>query len=60
MSDLFLEKAAVAFRSDNGLNNADPIRLKSLLQKLNVITVFSLLSNNFSGMSLKEAYPHRR
>jgi Zn-dependent peptidase ImmA (M78 family) len=53
MYDLLLEKAAVAFRSDNGLNNADPIRLKSLLQKLNVITVFAPLSDNFSGMALK-------
>jgi len=53
MSDLLLEKAAVAFRSEHGLNNADPIRLKSLLQKLNVITVFSPLSESFSGMALK-------
>ena len=53
MSDLIFEKAAIAFRSDNGLNNADPIRLKSLLQKLNVITVFAPLSDNFSGMALK-------
>lgn len=53
MSDLLLEKAAVAFRSENGLNSAEPIRLKSLLQKLNVITVFAPLSENFSGMALK-------
>jgi Zn-dependent peptidase ImmA (M78 family) len=53
MSDLLLEKAAVAFRSENGLNNADTIRLKSLLQKLNIITVFAPLSDNFSGMALK-------
>lgn len=53
MNELLLEKAAIAFRSENGLNNADPIRLKSLLQKLNVITVFAPLSDNFSGMALK-------
>lgn len=53
MSDLLLEKASSIFRSENGLNNADPIRLKSLLQKLNVITIFSPLSDNFSGMALK-------
>jgi Zn-dependent peptidase ImmA (M78 family) len=53
MSDLLLEKASSLFRLDNGLNNADPIRLKSLLQKLNVITIFSPLSDNFSGMALK-------
>jgi Zn-dependent peptidase ImmA (M78 family) len=53
MSDLLFEKASSSFRSDNGLNNSDPIRLKSLLQKLNVITVFAPLSGNFSGMALK-------
>jgi Zn-dependent peptidase ImmA (M78 family) len=59
MNDLLLEKASSSFRSDNGLNNADPIRLKSLLQKLNVITVFAPLSENFSGMALK-ANTHNR
>jgi len=59
MNDLLSEKSAVAFRTDNGLNNADPIRLKSLLQKLNVITVFAPLSENFSGMALK-ANDHNR
>lgn len=53
MADLILEKASAAFRLDNGLNSADPIRLKSLLQKLNVITVFAPLSEKFSGMALK-------
>lgn len=53
MNELLLEKAAVAFRSENGLNNSDTIRLKSLLQKLNVITVFAPLSESFSGMALK-------
>lgn len=53
MHDLLLEKDAAAFRSINGSNNADPIRLKSLLQRLNVITVFAPLSDNFSGMALK-------
>ncbi len=53
MNELIIEKSASAFRSEHGLNNADPIRLKSLLQKLNVISVFSPLSANFSGMALK-------
>ncbi|MDZ4808201.1 MAG: ImmA/IrrE family metallo-endopeptidase [Bacteroidota bacterium] len=53
MNDLLSEKASSSFRLDNGLNNADPIRLKSLLQKLNVITVFAPLSEKFSGMALK-------
>lgn len=53
MNDLLIEKSSVDFRIKNGLNNAEPIRLKSLLQKLNVITVFGPLSENFSGMALK-------
>ncbi len=53
MSDLLLEKEAAAFRTVQGLDNNDPIRLKSLLQKANVISLFTPLSNNFSGMALK-------
>lgn len=53
MNDLLLEKASSTFRIEHGLNNCDPIRLKSLLQKLNVITVFAPLNDNFSGMALK-------
>ena len=57
MSDLLLEKEASKFRSEKGLNNNEPIRLKSLLQKANVITVFSPLTDNFSGMAIKAAQP---
>ncbi len=53
MSDLLLEKAAVSFRSEQGADSNEPVRLKSLLQKLNVVTVFAPLSHNFSGMALK-------
>lgn len=53
MSDLLLEKEASRFRTEKGLNNNEPIRLKSLLQKSNVITVFSALTDNFSGMAIK-------
>jgi Zn-dependent peptidase ImmA (M78 family) len=55
MSNLLLEKEASRFRSEKGLNNNEPIRLKSLLQKANVITVFSPLTDNFSGMAIKAA-----
>jgi Zn-dependent peptidase ImmA (M78 family) len=41
-----------------GLNNAEPIRLKSLLQKLNVITLFSPLGEGFSGMAIKTSNKH--
>jgi Zn-dependent peptidase ImmA (M78 family) len=53
MNDLLASKAATSFRSELGLNNSEPIRFKSLLQKLNVITVFSPLSESFSGMAIK-------
>jgi len=53
MNDLLLEKAAIAFRTENGLGASEAIRLKSLLQKINVITLFSPLTDGFSGMALK-------
>ncbi len=55
MNELLLEKNSQSFRMGAGLNNAEPIRLKSLLQKLNVITLFSPLGDQFSGMAIKTA-----
>jgi Zn-dependent peptidase ImmA (M78 family) len=48
-----LEKKVKTFRNNAGLSDTDPIRFKSLLSKLNVITVFRNLSADFSGMALK-------
>lgn len=48
-----IEKEAAEFRNKYGFTNLDPIRLKSLLIKLNVITLFKPLSDNFSGMGVK-------
>ncbi len=48
-----IEKEAFEFRTKNGFTNSDPIRLKSLLLKLNVVTLFKPLSENFSGMAVK-------
>jgi Zn-dependent peptidase ImmA (M78 family) len=53
VTELTLEKQALAFRKDNGLNSTDPVRLKSLVQKVNVITSFGALADNFSGMAIK-------
>ena len=53
MDELLIEKAASHFRSEYGLNNKDAIQLMSLLQRLNVITIFKELSADFSGMALK-------
>lgn len=48
-----LELLANDFRQQNGLNPTEAIRIKSLLQKLNILTVYLPLSNDFSGMAVK-------
>lgn len=53
MNNNVLEKKAIDFRKLAGLSSSDPIRIKSLLSKLNVITVYKDLSASFSGMALK-------
>lgn len=54
-----IEKQVADFRADNGLSSCEPIPLKSLLLKLNVLTIFRPLSENFSGMCLKDNSEHR-
>ena len=44
---------ASKFRSANGLSESQPIDLKSLLLRLNVLTLFRPLSDDFSGMCIK-------
>jgi Zn-dependent peptidase ImmA (M78 family) len=51
--NVILQKNAKSFRERNGISSSEPIRIKSLLLKLNVFTMFKPLSENFSGMSLK-------
>ncbi|MGE0931065.1 ImmA/IrrE family metallo-endopeptidase [Peijinzhouia sedimentorum] len=53
MNQLILEKKANDFRNRSGFGSNDSIRLKSLLYKLDVLTVFKPLSAGFSGMALK-------
>jgi Zn-dependent peptidase ImmA (M78 family) len=48
-----LEQLALAFRRSNGLSETESIRLKSLLQKNKIQTVFLPLSDSFSGMAVK-------
>ncbi|MCT1532320.1 ImmA/IrrE family metallo-endopeptidase [Sphingobacterium daejeonense] len=48
-----IQQKAIKFRRDHGFSNAEPIRLKSLLLKCNVLTVFRQLSEDFSGMAVK-------
>lgn len=53
MNQLIIEKKAARFRNDWGLGNEDSIRLKSMLSRLKVLTVFKPLSDSFSGMAIK-------
>ncbi|MGL4327416.1 MAG: ImmA/IrrE family metallo-endopeptidase [Tannerellaceae bacterium] len=47
------EALAKKFRVENGMSQTEAINLKSLLRKLNILTVFRPLSANFHGMSLQ-------
>ncbi|WP_447951138.1 ImmA/IrrE family metallo-endopeptidase [Chryseobacterium koreense] len=53
MNSIVLEKEATKFRTVNGIGSDDPIKFKSLLKKLNVITVYRPLGEKFSGMAIK-------
>lgn len=55
MDNIILEKKANHFRKLAELSSDEPIRLKNLLAKLNVLTVFKPLSDEFAGMALKVA-----
>lgn len=48
-----VENQASRFRQMSGLSDAEAVNLKSLLLKLNVLTVYRPMSEKFSGMSLK-------
>jgi Zn-dependent peptidase ImmA (M78 family) len=48
-----LQKQASDFRVRNGIGTCEPIRLKSWLMKLNVLTVFRPMTPTFCGMALK-------
>ena len=50
---VILQKKANLFRERNGISSSEAIRIKSLLLKLNVFTLFRPLTEAFSGMSLK-------
>ncbi len=48
-----IQYEAAEFRKTNGLGASEPIRLKSWLPKLGVVAMFKPLSDNFSGMAVK-------
>lgn len=53
LSKIDLELYANSFRTNNALSETEPLRIKSLLQKLNILTIYRKLSGGFSGMSIK-------
>lgn len=48
-----LQRQAAEFRIKNGIGSCEPIRMRSWLSKLNVLTVFRPMSPSFCGMALK-------
>ena len=49
----YVESQASRFRQFAGLSDSEAVSLRSLLLKLNVLTLFRPMSDSFSGMSLK-------
>ncbi len=49
----YIESQVSRFRQFAGLSDTEAVNLKSLLLKLNVLTLYRPLSESFSGMSLK-------
>lgn len=54
-----LELLAQEFRQKNSLSSTEPLRIKSLLQKTNVLSLYKPLSKGFSGMSIKIDTPEK-
>ncbi|NOK86062.1 MAG: ImmA/IrrE family metallo-endopeptidase [Chloroflexi bacterium AL-W] len=53
MNEWILKKKVGEFREQHGLRSAEPIRLKSLLMKLQVHAVFQPISSKISGIAVK-------
>ncbi|MDP5168625.1 MAG: ImmA/IrrE family metallo-endopeptidase [Bacteroidia bacterium] len=53
MMDLMMKKQVTSFRERHGISSNEPIRLKSLLMKLQVQAVFRPMSGIVSGMAIK-------
>lgn len=56
---IIVEKQVTEFRNLSGLGATEAIQIKSLLLKLNVMTLYRPLSENFSGMSIKDSKGNR-
>ena len=54
LHNFHLQQAASRFRSSYGIGSSEPIRLKSWLPKLGVVTLFKPLGDKFSGMAIRQ------
>lgn len=59
MNQLVVEKQAAQFRVELGLSNTESIPLRSLLLKLEVLTVFKPLDMDVSGIAIKSGENNR-
>lgn len=48
-----LKAQAIAFRNNYGYNSAEPVNFISLLRRIDILTVFKPLSEDFSGLSIR-------
>lgn len=55
LKERYIEYRANKFREEHGLATTEPVDVYKLLAKLNVITVFKEMSDNFSGMAIKNS-----
>lgn len=55
-----LKKDAIEFRSELGYGITDAVNLNNLLIKLDILTLFMPLSNNFSGMAISINKPEKK
>jgi len=53
LDDADIQIKARQFRAQNNLNESEPIRLKSILQRNKILTVYLPLNDHFSGMAIK-------
>jgi Zn-dependent peptidase ImmA (M78 family) len=53
MNELKIKQRASELRHKFGFTDTEPIRLKSLLLKEKILTCFTPLEDNFSGMAVK-------
>jgi Zn-dependent peptidase ImmA (M78 family) len=51
--DPVLKKQVISLREECGYTNSEPVNLHSILFKINVITYFKPLSDDFSGMAFR-------